>query len=115
MVEALTNEMTFYGIEKATKAIIEIRTEALDEESRAELRTDWKQLRKRFRAERERRNRFAHSSVTIEEDLGGAIHVASSEPETYSAEELRDVTEKIKGLTENVEELAVRILMLPFA
>ena len=115
MVEALTTEMNFAGIEEAIETVIEIRTEASGEELRAELQSEWKRLKKRCVDERRRRNRFAHSSVTIEEDLGGAILVDGKKPKMYSAEELRDRIEAIRDLTRDVQGLASRILMVPFA
>ena len=41
MVEALTNEMTFYEIEKAIWAVIDVRTQTLDTTSRDELQATW--------------------------------------------------------------------------
>ena len=114
MVEALTNEMTFYEIEKAIDAVIEIRTQTLDEDTRAELQSEWKALRKRCNRERERRNRFAHSSVTIEEDLGGRIRVGGREPKTYSALELQKRIKRINDLTWDMQGFAGRILQVRF-
>ena len=109
MVEALTNEMTFHAIEEAIVVIIEIRAQALDDESRGELQSEWTALRGSCDNERGFRNRLAHRSVTTPEDLGGAIHVAGKKPETYSAEELREMAERVYGLRDRVEELAARL------
>ena len=114
MVEALLNEMTFYEIEKAIGVVIEVRAQTLDEKTRVELQGEWRKLRKRCTEERERRNRFAHSSVRIEEDLGGRIRVGGKEPKTYSAEELRKKIEIVEALAGDVQEFASRILMAPF-
>ena len=113
MVEALLNEMTFYEIEKAIDAVVEIRTQTLDEDTRAELQGEWRALRKRCNKERERRNRFAHSSVTIEEDLGGRIRVGGREPKTYSALELQERIKRVRDLTWDMEGFASGILQLP--
>ena len=53
--------------------------------------------------------------MTIEEDLGGAILVDGKKPKMHSAEELRDRIEAIRDLTRDVQGLASRILMVPFA
>ena len=114
MVDALTRGMTFAAIENAIEEIVEIRTKALEEQERAKLQSQWKMLRKRCASERERRNRFAHSSVTIEEDLGGAILVSGRKPKTYSAEQLKERSTRIRGLTRDIQNLATRLLMTPF-
>ena len=109
MVEALTNEMTFYEIEEAIGTIIEIRTQASNEEMRAELQREWTSLKGSCDNERGFRNRLAHRSVTTPEELSGAIHVAGKNPETYSAEELREKTKRVYGLRDRVQELATRL------
>ena len=113
MVEALLNEMNFYEMEKAIGVVIEVRAQTLDEKTRVELQGEWRKLRKRCTEERERRNRFAHSSVRIEEDLGGRISVGGREPKTYSAEELRERIKRVRDLTWDMEEFASGILQLP--
>ena len=109
MVDALTNEMTFHGVEEAIAAIIEIRAQALDDESRGELQSEWTTLRGSCDNERGFRNRLAHRSVTTPEELGGAIHVAGKTPETYSAEKLRERAARVYRLRDRVADLATQL------
>ena len=114
MIEALTNEMTFHGIEQAIANIIEVRVQALKDDERASLQATWKTLKKRCDRERERRNRLVHQSVRIEEELGGNILVGGRNTDTYSAQEIRERAEKIDELKSAVDDLGARIIRVPF-
>ena len=109
MVEALTGSMNFHQIEEVVEAIIEIRAQGLNEESRDALRSEWTSLKGSCANERGFRNRLAHRSVTTPEELGGALHIAGKNPETYSAADLRKRAETVYRLRDGVQELAVRL------
>ena len=78
------------------------------------MQAKWKSIEKRLGDVRERRNRFAHSSMRIEEDLGGVILVASKNPQAYPAKKLRKHTKEIDELRFDVDELAGCIIRVPF-
>lgn len=114
MVQALADEMNFVGITNAITHIIKVRTRTLDTRASKKLRKRWDKIRQQCDKERGRRNSFAHSSLSIEEDLGGAVRVASRTPKTYSAGELRGFAEGIDKLTLDVQGLAECIILVPF-
>ena len=114
MVEALANAMNFHGMLQAIRTVIEIRTQAGDQASRADMLESWRDLKRRCEAERDLRNMFAHSSVSLEEDLGGAVLVDGTKQRTYSAEELRKRTKQIDELTRNIDDLSARVFMVEF-
>ena len=52
--------------------------------------------------------------MSIEEDLGGVILVASKNPQAYPAKKLRKHTKEIDELRSDVDELAGCIIRVPF-
>ncbi|MDA1061470.1 MAG: hypothetical protein O2895_00920 [Chloroflexi bacterium] len=113
MVHALTSEMTFYALEESIATIIDIRAGDLSEESRVGLQKRWKLLRGSLANERGIRNAFAHSAVTIEEDVGYAVVVKGKKDRTYTAEQLQKLTKRVRSLMEKIQALAQEVAAAP--